>query len=169
MSDIPFFMARSTLSLWHLGRFHYQVIVHWFVADRMELPAPLDDLFEDVSEVADDEISMNFARQYFSQDELDQFTEWILKHDGPEVRTKRVSTPLPVGTFGLRDISCLPVDGFIHLDLYDEWDLPFAVHGYYTTMVELLGYRSTLHDLFHPEEWHLLKQNEHDRSFDQCP
>jgi len=168
MSDIPFYSARSTLSVWHLGRLYYQVIVHWYVADRTELPAPLDDLFEDVSEVADDEISMNFSRQFFSQEELDQFQEWMQKHDGPEVRTERISTPLPVGMLGLRDFSCLPVEGFFHLDIYDEWDLSFAVHGYYTTMLDLLGYQSTIFDLFHPEEWPLLKQTQ-DWSPEQCP
>lgn len=168
MSSIPFYMARSTLSVWHLGRLYYEVIVHWFVADRMELPAPLDDLFEDVSEVADDEISMNFARQFFSQDELDQFREWVQKHDGPEVRTERIITPLPVRTPGLRDSSCLPVEGFLHLNLYDEWDLPFAVSGYYTTMLDLRGYQSTVYDLFHPDEWHLLKRSQ-DQNKNRCP
>jgi hypothetical protein len=125
----------------------------WYVVDREKPVVPYDQLIKDFSRLseADKNHGQDLANELFTEVELEQFTEYLLRVDNVRVEAVEVRIPIEAaetcGGGDLYPLSHIAVssprreqDGFIQLgkdynkdgySFMEGYTLPFFVEGYY--------------------------------------
>ena len=124
------YSARSVGNIRHIEVWFPVITINWPVIGRIGFPAPLDDLFENVSDA--DELTRVRASEFFTWSEVSLFKGWLAVNGGPKLETQRINLPISGSLIPLGEVPQIAsFQGTIYFDEAPDWNLPFSVYGVY--------------------------------------